>query len=216
MPNIDSARSSPPADFSRQLFFLRTTYTAVHSSGQCRAPLDRNADCRIRIRRSVACAESDLMADTISKEHRSWNMSRIKNRDTKPELVVRSLLHQLGYRFRLHRKDLPGKPDIVLPKYKTAVFVHGCFWHRHENCRLAYIPKSRPDFWNQKFTDNIRRDQACRSELQNMGWNVLVIWECELHDLNTLSHIIHAFFNSIHDNMLTTLTGDTFGMPTAP
>ena len=89
--------------------------------------------------------------DTLSPERRSWNMSRIRSRDTKPEVVVRSLLHGMGYRFRLHRRDLPGRPDIVLPKYKIAVFVNGCFWHRHEGCRYAYSPKTRTDFWRAKF-----------------------------------------------------------------
>ncbi|MBU1162905.1 MAG: DNA mismatch endonuclease Vsr, partial [Proteobacteria bacterium] len=85
--------------------------------------------------------------DIISKEKRSWNMSRIRGKDTKPEIIVRSMLHRMGYRFRLHRKDLPGKPDIVLPKYKTVIFVHGCFWHRHKGCKYAYTPKSRVKFW---------------------------------------------------------------------
>jgi DNA mismatch endonuclease Vsr len=106
-------------------------------------------------------------------------MSRIKNRDTKPERIVRSLLHRMGYRFRLHRKDLPGNPDIVLPKYQTVIFVHGCFWHRHDGCRFAYTPKSKQQFWKRKFADNINRDKVCQSLLRTLGWNVIVIWECE-------------------------------------
>lgn len=125
------------------------------------------------------------MTDRISKEHRSWNMSRIRNRDTKPELIVRSLLHRMGYRFRLHRKDLPGKPDIVLPKYKTVVFVHGCFWHRHQGCRFAYNPKSHADFWKLKFSTNVKRDKIARRSLRHLGWKVVVVWECEV--ANTLS-----------------------------
>jgi DNA mismatch endonuclease (patch repair protein) len=117
--------------------------------------------------------------DRISKKRRSWNMSRIRGRDTKPELVVRSLLHRMGYRFRLHRKDLPGKPDIVLPKYRTVVFVHGCFWHRHSGCKYAYVPKSRVKFWQGKFERNIERDAEVRSALRALGWQVLVVWECE-------------------------------------
>lgn len=117
--------------------------------------------------------------DALSPKRRSWNMSRIKNRDTKPEMVVRSLLHTMGYRFRLHRKDLPGKPDIVLPKYKTIIFVHGCFWHRHMGCRYAYNPKSNIEFWNEKFLKNKNRDKKIKIELQNSGWNVHIIWECE-------------------------------------
>jgi len=119
------------------------------------------------------------MVDRISPEHRSWNMSRIKGRDTKPERIVRSLLHRLGYRFRLHRKDLPGRPDIVLKKFKTVIFVHGCFWHRHEGCKLAYSPKSRQEFWRNKFRENIVRDNKKHNDLQNLGWKVHVIWECE-------------------------------------
>lgn len=118
--------------------------------------------------------------DKLTPEHRSWNMQRIKSRDTKPELIVRSILHRMGYRFRLHRKDLPGKPDIVLSKYKTVIFVHGCFWHRHEGCKLAYTPKSRIDFWQKKFQSNIERDQRVVSKLIEMGWQVLIIWECEV------------------------------------
>lgn len=126
------------------------------------------------------------MADRISPEHRSWNMSRIRNRDTRPEMIVRSLLHRMGYRFRLHKKDLPGKPDIVLPKYKTVIFVHGCFWHRHKGCKYAYTPKSRTEFWNTKFEKNIARDKQVRKELKKLGWKVIVVWECEVKDTEKL------------------------------
>ena len=124
--------------------------------------------------------------DTLSPERRSWNMSRIRNRDTKPEILVRSLLHGMGYRYRLHRRDLPGRPDIVLPRYKTAVLVHGCFWHRHEGCRYAYSPKTRADFWMAKFRDNVERDQRQREELRNLGWRIVTIWECETRDQERL------------------------------
>jgi len=134
--------------------------------------------------------------DTLSKDKRSWNMSRIKGKDTKPELIVRSILHQLGYRFRLHRKDLPGRPDIVLKKYRAVIFVHGCFWHRHEGCRFAYEPKSRQEFWRKKFRENIARDKEKRIELEKLGWKVHVIWECETRtDLkrleNRLTTLLH-------------------------
>jgi len=105
-------------------------------------------------------------------------MSRIRSRDTGPELLVRSALHRAGYRFRLHRKDLPGRPDIVLPKYHTVVFVHGCFWHRHKGCKLAYTPKSRVAFWKKKFQSNVDRDRRKARALRQLGWHVITIWEC--------------------------------------
>lgn len=120
------------------------------------------------------------MTDIISKEKRSWNMSRIRSRDTKPELVVRSLLHKAGYRFRLHIGTLPGKPDIVLPKYNTVIFVHGCFWHRHPSCKYAYTPKSRVKFWKEKFRQNVARHKTVAAELERLGWQVLIVWECEV------------------------------------
>ena len=114
-------------------------------------------------------------------------MSRIRGRDTKPELLVRSLLHRLGYRFRLHRRDLPGTPDIVLPKYQTVIFVHGCFWHRHPGCHYAYTPKSRVHFWKKKFAANVHRDAKTRRALEQAGWQVLVVWECELRNMDALA-----------------------------
>ena len=114
-------------------------------------------------------------------------MSHIRGRDTKPEMLVRSLLHRLGYRFRLHRRDLPGRPDIVLPKWKTAVFVHGCFWHRHPGCRFAYTPKSRADFWQKKFRDNVERDAKSVAALEEAGWKTLIVWECETAEPDRLA-----------------------------
>lgn len=119
------------------------------------------------------------MVDRLSKAHRSWNMSRIRSRDTKPELRVRSLVHRLGYRFRLQARQLTGKPDLVLPRYRTAIFVHGCFWHRHPGCRFAYNPRSRVEFWQAKFARNVERDAEVRTALEAAGWQVVVIWECE-------------------------------------
>src|SRR5208282_4316998 len=104
--------------------------------------------------------------DSLSPERRSWNMSRIRAKDTRPERLVRSLLHNLGYRFRLNRKDVPGRPDIVLPKYRAAIYVHGCFWHRHEGCALAYTPKSNLEFWNKKFARNKERDAEVAGALK--------------------------------------------------
>jgi len=126
------------------------------------------------------------MVDRLSKARRSWNMSRIRSKDTKPEMLVRSLLHQMGYRFRLHRKDLPGTPDIVLPKYKTIIFVHGCYWHRHKGCKYAYTPKSRVGFWQKKFQGNVERDRKHKRALKTLGWKVIVIWECQTKLLNLI------------------------------
>jgi DNA mismatch endonuclease (patch repair protein) len=134
--------------------------------------------------------------DRISEERRSWNMSRIRGKDTKPELVVRSFLHRMGYRFRLHRKDLPGKPDIVLPKHNTLIFVHGCFWHRHKGCKYAYMPKSRIGFWRDKFDGTIKRDMRHQEQLNEMGWKVHVIWECEIKNIETLKRKINSIFRN--------------------
>lgn len=121
-----------------------------------------------------------MMADTITRERRSWNMSRIKGRNTGPELRLRSLLHRAGFRFRLHAKELPGRPDIILPKYRAAIFVHGCFWHRHQGCRNATTPSTRTEFWQSKFDSNVSRDERNRTDLRAAGWTVFTVWECEL------------------------------------
>ena len=115
-------------------------------------------------------------------EKRSRNMSAIKSKNTKPEIVVRKLLHSMGYRFRLHRKDLPGSPDIVLPKYKTVIFVHGCFWHRHNNCKYATTPKTRKEFWENKFEENVKRDNLNQANLTLKGWKIIILWECQLKE----------------------------------
>lgn len=116
----------------------------------------------------------------MTPEQRSRNMSHVRGRNTKPELTVRRLLHSMGYRFRLHRKDLPGHPDIVLPKYHKVIFVHGCFWHGHEGCRKAARPSTNVDFWNRKLDGNLARDRRVREELTALGWGTIVIWQCEL------------------------------------
>ena len=131
--------------------------------------------------------------DRITKERRSWNMSRIRAKNTKPEMVVRSLLHKLGYRFRIHHIGLPGKPDIVLPKYRIAIFVHGCFWHRHPECKYTYMPKSREAFWIDKFDNNVKRDIEVSQYLNKLGWKVFIIWECETSDTNTLITKLESF-----------------------
>jgi len=117
-------------------------------------------------------------------------MGRIRGRDTSPEIAVRSALHRLGYRFRLHAKNLPGKPDIVLPKWKHIILVHGCFWHRHENCKFAYTPKTRNQFWTEKFEGNIARDKVTVQSLKKLGWRVTIIWECETHSMEALAQVL--------------------------
>ena len=134
--------------------------------------------------------------DQLTPEHRSWNMSRIRSRNTKPELAVRSLVHRMGYRFRVNRTDLPGKPDIVLPKHRSVIFVHGCFWHRHEDCEYAYMPKTKRSFWKKKFTRNTERDQEVQQQLQDLEWRVLVVWECEIGDLKSLAARIEDFLKA--------------------
>lgn len=120
------------------------------------------------------------MSDKLTPEKRSWNMSRIKGKDTKIEVEVRKYLFSKGYRFRKNDKRYPGKPDIILPKYHVAIFVHGCFWHRHEGCKDATTPKTRTEFWLEKFDKNVKNDQIKQEKLKEMGWRVIVIWECEL------------------------------------
>jgi len=120
------------------------------------------------------------MSDKLTPEKRSWNMSRIKGKDTKIEVEVRKYLFSKGYRFRKNDKRYLGKPDIVLPKYHVAIFVHGCFWHRHEGCKDATTPKTRTEFWLEKFDKNVKNDQIKQEKLRELGWKVIVIWECEL------------------------------------
>ena len=125
--------------------------------------------------------------DLLTRKRRSWNMSRISGRNTQPELVVRSVLHRLGYRFRLHGEGLPGRPDIVLPRHRAIVFVHGCFWHHHSGCRFAYRPKTNVAFWSDKFKQNVERDSRNRRELRRLGWHVIVVWECQTADRTALA-----------------------------
>lgn len=120
------------------------------------------------------------VSDTLSQAQRSFLMSRIRGKDTAPERQVRSLLHRMGYRFRLHRRDLPGSPDIVLPRLRTVVFVHGCFWHRHAGCRYSTTPRSRARFWRLKFERNVERDGENRAALRRLGWRVITVWECQV------------------------------------
>lgn len=120
------------------------------------------------------------MTDVHDKATRSYNMSRVRSKDTKPEMLVRKYLHNQGYRYRLHVASLPGKPDIVLPKYKTVIFIHGCFWHGHKGCHYFVIPKTRTEWWLQKIKGNQKNDQLHQIQLNVLGWKVITIWECEL------------------------------------
>ena len=137
------------------------------------------------------------MADVHDKETRSYNMSRIKGKDTKPEMLVRKFLHAHGFRYRLHVKNLPGKPDIVLPKYKTVIFVHGCFWHGHEGCKYFVVPKTRTEWWLNKINGNVENDKKAFEALNEAGWKIIEIWECELKDKKanqTLSELLTALY----------------------
>ena len=137
------------------------------------------------------------MTDTLTVAARSERMGRIRGKDTKPELLVRRFIHGMGYRYRLHRRDLPGTPDIVLGRLAKVVFVHGCFWHRHPDpvCKLARMPKSRLDFWSPKLEGNRNRDIRHQSELDEIGWNVLVVWECQMRDREQLQNVLRAFLS---------------------
>lgn len=129
------------------------------------------------------------MTDVFDAQARSRLMGRISGSNTLPERVVRAYLHRAGLRFRLHRQDLPGRPDIVLPRYRTVVMVHGCFWHRHQSCRSATTPSTRAEFWADKFASNVRRDTEKKRQLEALGWRVLVIWECETRDVLSLDSL---------------------------
>lgn len=136
------------------------------------------------------------MTDTLTPRERSERMSRVRSTDTKPEMRVRRLVHGLGYRYRLHVRELPGTPDLVFPSRRAVIFVHGCFWHRHENCALARLPKSRLDFWRKKLESNTTRDAAQQERLRELGWRVLVVWECQLGDTAKLTDTIRHFLDN--------------------
>lgn len=133
------------------------------------------------------------MTDSITTERRSDNMRKIRSKDTKPEMRIRKLLFGLGYRFRLHRKDLPGKPDIVFTGRKRVIFVHGCFWHQHQDCREGRLPGSGQEYWIPKLKNNISRDQKHTVELQKLGWKVLVIWECQVTNIDRTEGMMLKF-----------------------
>ncbi|WP_302984983.1 very short patch repair endonuclease [Bilophila wadsworthia] len=136
------------------------------------------------------------MTDIVSTETRHRMMAGIRSKNTKPEILVRQWLHRHGYRFRLHRKDIPGTPDVVLPRHQTLIFVHGCFWHHHEGCRYAYTPATRTEWWIAKFEKNRIRDINVMEQLKTSGWHVLVIWECEIKN-GSFTSILEKFFRQI-------------------
>lgn len=140
------------------------------------------------------------MADVVDTETRSRMMSGIRGTDTRPEMVVRRALFSAGFRYRLHRRDLPGAPDVVLSGRRVAVFVHGCFWHRHKECRYAKLPATRPEFWKAKLEGNAERDTRAIEALQAMGWRVLVVWECAVRDKGTLLILSETLANWIRGN----------------
>ena len=131
--------------------------------------------------------------DIVSPKKRSLMMAGIKGKNTRPEMVVRKLVHGMGFRFRLHRKDLPGSPDLVFPRLRRVIFVHGCFWHRHPGCKFAYTPKSNVQFWLEKLEANVRRDALALKALEALSWEILIVWECELSNLSVLAQKLNSF-----------------------
>lgn len=138
------------------------------------------------------------MPDKITREHRSWNMSRVRSKDTKIERLVRSTLHRMGFRFRKNVRTLPGTPDIVLPKFGSIIFVNGCFWHQHKHCIRSHIPKSNRKYWKDKLRKNVERDATTRVILESLGWRVFYIWQCEINEVDELRELLRKFL--IHDS----------------
>lgn len=136
------------------------------------------------------------MSDTLTVEERSQQMARVVSKDTRPEMRLRRLVHGMGYRYRLHVSELPGTPDLVFPSRNAVIFMHGCFWHRHEGCCLARLPKSRRDFWEEKLEKNRRRDERDQRLLADQGWRVLVVWECQLRDLEATGRVVQLFLEA--------------------
>ena len=157
-------------------------------------PFQRGIRC-VRKQHYILRVSIVYSMDRVSKSTRSRMMSRVRGRDTKPEKRVRSLLHRLGYRFRLHRSDLPGKPDIALPKYRKAIFVHGCFWHQHPGCQRANRPNTNKEFWNDKLDRNVARDRKNGKKLEKLGWSYLIVWECETKDQSILRDQLISFID---------------------
>ena len=157
--------------------------------------MDCSLPKRIRLKVDSRRRRKNLMsADIVSPAHRSKIMSMIRGKNTQPEMAVRSVCHEMGLRYRLHRKDLTGKPDLVFPKHRLCIFVHGCFWHRHTDCKYAYTPKSRQDFWLPKLAKNVERDKNAQEALNNDGWRVVIIWECQTKNRELLRTEIQKIF----------------------
>lgn len=144
------------------------------------------------------------MTDIFSKDTRSFIMRHVPGKNTKPEMCVRSALHRAGYRFRIHRSDLPGNPDIVLPFYRTVIFVNGCFWHQHLGCRKATIPQNNRDFWRKKLTRNVVRDAENRKKLADLGWNSITVWECEIKE--SMETTMERIFESLREQVRGTVS----------
>ena len=151
---------------------------------------------------SGTCLGDGRMADRISSARRSENMRAIRSKNTSPERRVRSAAYRLGLRFRLHRSDLPGSPDLLFPGRRTALFVHGCFWHRHENCPAATTPKTNAEYWSRKFGRNVERDRESKRKLEVAGWKVLVIWECETKNKESIEAFLRKNFFTYPDSSL--------------
>ncbi len=141
------------------------------------------------------------MADIKSPEARSYNMSKIRGKDTKPELIVRKFLFKNGFRYRIHNEKLPGKPDMALPRYKTVIFVNGCFWHAHEGCKDFVWPRSNEAFWKEKIKSNVARDNANYEKLRSQGWNVIICWECQLKNKSVRESTLLSIADSIIENL---------------
>jgi len=197
MQKSDRTRSRSPSDVSRQLFLLRPENGSIHTGWKCCAASAGEADCKTRSR-THAKGRSQRLMDRVSKAVRSQNMSRIRSKDTSPELIVRRLVHIAGFRYRLHVRTLPGRPDLVFPRLHKAIFVHGCFWHRHSCKNGQVVPATRTDFWQAKFEANVTRDRKARRQLRRAGWDVLVVWECATRasDLGCLRDKLIGFLNS--------------------
>ena len=135
------------------------------------------------------------MVDHVDPAKRALIMAAVHSQDTGPEVAVRKIIHRLGYRYRLHDRALPGRPDLVFPSRRKVIFVHGCFWHRHPKCRYATSPKTREEFWEAKFTSNVARDRIARRELKRMGWAILTVWQCELKNPDKLTERLNDFLS---------------------